>query len=354
MTIEERFRTAVSRFGRDWRPENKAPSEAEAIGNMLTIFRSIIEMQKRAIGPNGRIYCGLVESNTINAFAMESEEHEFVAILTGLIGLVFSAYNCFLADPDTLSEIGDPSKEIARTDIADILKSPALYAKDRFPTDGERKALGEELALFSCIFILLHEVGHVVCGHTSFLRKYSGLPSYDELPALPLSQDESALRLAFEWEADEYAAIAGYQVFRAIQARPESFPHLGALDVDRAWGICVTMVFALIGFVSGGRLDVGSATHPRPWFRYLWSMVSVESSDACRAHQPKTASLQQGFTDVGGWFLRNGLSFRIDTSPDDGLKGLSSEYEAAKSALVAHLPSLRRAERARRTIDSDP
>jgi hypothetical protein len=62
--------------------------------------------------------------------------------------------------------------------------------------------------------------------------------------------------------------------------------------------------------MGGGNLDRKSSTHPRPLFRYIWSRLSVEGSDSCKAFSPNAESLEDGFKETAGWFARNGLGFQ--------------------------------------------
>src|SRR5260370_3232976 len=137
---------------------------------------------------------------------------------------------------------------------AEIRKAHSSFvAASDVPKDFGRLTLARDLAIFTCFFILLHEVGHIVRCHPHFFRRKYGLSVYEEIPLAVAAGDLSRMRVAFEWEADEYAAITSYQILRTLHGHPH-FHGIGELGADHAWAISVSMTFALIAKLCGGNM----------------------------------------------------------------------------------------------------
>lgn len=300
------FRAAFRRYGEPWRVPDEESEDAKVSGCLLQAFRSAVSNQRRAIGPKGPIYCDLILNPSFNAMATVEGQHEFVTLFSGAINLIYTAYFDLLSDPRSLPCIGDPSHESVPDEaVARLRASVGRYRPNHLPKDAQRAQAARDLALLTCLFILLHEVGHIVGGHPVFIQRH-GMAVYEEIPLSSISENQSRIHLACEWAADQYAASASYQTARLILGNPEGFPALAPLHPDLVWGICAAMTFILIGYFTGG-LRLSSVTHPCSLYQYVWATVTVGEDRECQRFAPDAGILGEGFGEVGTWFERNNL-----------------------------------------------
>ena len=337
----ERFIAAFQSHGPLWRFQDENTIEAKAVLQLLEMLRWVVKAQKKAVGPRGLIGCDMIDNPNFNALAATYEQHEFVTLFSGAVDYIYLTYFALLSDPTTLASIGEASRESISQEFLDLLRTGhSTYTPAQLPKDPQRIQAARDLSLYTCLFILLHEVGHVVRGHPAFFQRKYGLSIHEEIPVSSASGKSSDLRLAFEWEADEYAAVTSYQCIRTLLQKPALFPSISCLDADLVWSISVSMTFCLIGHFSGG-LDASSPAHPRPRFRYVWSMLSVESAPECKIFSPQTPALQNGFDEVAGWFVRHRFDFTrqkstmLNDNADKVLEAFHKEYLAIRAALRA-------------------
>ena len=328
---EAQFRAAFKTYGVPWRGA-PGSSTAAITDVLLRLFRWAVSVQKRTIGPKGHTYCDILENPTFNALATTYRGHDLVTLFGGAINFIFSAYFTFLSDPKSLASLGHTSGHVTPPEALDSIRAcRVIYTTDHLPKDRQRVDAAHDLAILTCFFILLHEVGHVVSGHPLFLQRRYGLNIFEEV-ASQENQDQLDARMAFEWEADEYAADASYQLMRHMM-NAGSFPALKDIHPDMAWSIAASMTFFLIAHISGGNIDKKSVTHPRPIHRCTWSMLTVEGSKSCKAFSPDGDRFRNGIEEVLGWFLRNDLGIHAQESWESQVEDLQTEYGKAKQFL---------------------
>ena len=348
------FNIALGSYGQPWRFRDEKSIEAQALQLLFESFHAAIKNQRKAIGPKGIIYCDLIDNPTFNALATTYKGHEFVTLFSGAINRIYSFYFGLLSDPKSLSSIGDVSRESFRQEALDQIRSGRIISVESIlPKDAQRTQVARDLSLFTCLFMLLHEVGHIVRVHPTYLHRKYGLAVYEELPASSISIKQSKIRLAFEWVADEYAAITSYQIIHQLLENTAHFPGFQSLDKDFIWSISVSMTFAMMGHFSGGMYRK-STDHPPPTYRYIGSMLAVEDAKECKKYSPQGHSLQNGFREVVKWFNRNNLKLktedqtRSDHSTTSHEEGYKQEYKEVKTVLMKELDFLNNLEEERR------
>jgi len=316
---DDLFRMALGSYGPPWRFKDENSVEAQSVQQSLDFFRWAINSQRRAVGPAGIIHCDLIGNPAFNALATTYKNHEFVTLFSGAINSIYTTFFGMLSDPEFLPSICNALGESVSKKASELVRS-GMFLPSHLPKDAQRLQAARDFSALTCLFILLHEVGHIVQGHSTFLQRKQGMPIYEEVPVFTLNAKESETRLAFEWEADEYAAIASYQVVHALFQDISLFPTLQSLDTDLIWSISASTTFVLIGYFSAG-MTSSSPTHPPALYRYVWSMMSVEAALECKHFSPDSASFRAGFAEVANWFKRN----RLDIISG----GASAEYQAA-------------------------
>ena len=145
------------------------------IGMWLTFIRQVLKSQKRVHGPKGPIYCDVILSPIFNAFAPTSQGYEMIAIFSSAVSHIIAAHHCFLSDPKALLEIGNPLDENLAPDALDLFRNYHPLTSPHHHPKGERFVVATCLAWLACVFVVLHEVGHIVRCHTSYIQRTYGL-----------------------------------------------------------------------------------------------------------------------------------------------------------------------------------
>ena len=124
-------------------------------------------------------------------------------------------------------------------------------------------------------FIALHEIGHVIAGHSEAVQHYYGVAEFSELfenrerSTQDMERDQS-------WEYDADAVAIGLFVQyveelvanRLTNERTARFFESDGDPVSQALSFVVTALFVMFNYVRGSRYDLDLATsHPHPMVR---------------------------------------------------------------------------------------
>jgi hypothetical protein len=334
--IEQLFEDVLRPYGPPWRPGQGIDQYDDKYGGMLLEFvRKSVNSQKRVHGPKGPIFCAFVFNPKFNALATTARGYELIALFTGALSHLVAGHHCLLSDPESLQAVGDAKNERLSSDALEQFKNCSPLRQPHHHPKGERFGVATCLAWLSCVFVALHEVGHIVLCHPAYLERKYGVNIYEELPMLTSNHPEIDVAVAFEWEADEYAAITSYQLtYHLLQSG--SFRALRPLGVDFAWGLATSMIFLIIARFTRSWTRA-SRTHPSAFMRYVWSMMSVQGAPECVALNPNTASLQAGFAEVGNWFKRNEVEINSEKehwSIGDAMQHFEDQYGQVRAVLA--------------------
>jgi hypothetical protein len=345
--IERAFEQAFRGYGVPHRVSNASSIEAAGLKLLLDFLRFALQAQRKAVGPMGPAYFDIIENPAFNALATTHHGYELITIYLGAADYIFKLFFCFLSDAATLSSIGNADAESLPAEAIEALRGAAAYQPRMYlPKDEQRVMAARSLALLTCAFILLHEVGHIVRCHPAFLRRKYGAAAYEELPAIGWgTTHDRNIRLAFEWEADEYAAATSYQLWRTLQGA-DLFLGVKGIDADVVWSIAASMTFMIIAHLSGGDMIGDSATHPAPIFRYTWSFLSVTAAPECKSFSPDPESFNKGLQETLSWFARNKLGINLGGIGKEDVDNLAEkmkwEHDAVRESLREEFPLLER------------
>ena len=349
--IEKLFEDVFQPYGKRWQPGLGIDQyDEQYTSTLLGFIRNSVNSQKRVHGPHGPIFCDFILSPTFNAMATTKEGYELIALFSGAISHLVAAYHCLLSDPEALPGVGEARNQKLSSDALELFKHCRPLQQPHHHPTGERFVVATCFSWLSCIFLALHEVGHLVRCHPTYLQHKYGVKVYEELPMLNTNRREIDIVLAFEWEADEYAAITSYQLTHHL-VRAGNFRALEPLGVDFAWGLATSMIFLIVARLSESWAS-GSRTHPPPFIRYVWSMISVEDAPECAILSPRTEFLQAGFSEAANWFKRNKIKITSESesehwSLDDAMEQLKKQYSDVKAILVEERELLERLARDR-------
>jgi len=159
----ELFKLAFSRYGNPVTIPNEESIETFALKMLLELLRKALKGQKKSIGPEGPIYCDLLDNPTFNALATTRERHEFITLFMGAVDYIYRICFYLLSDPKILEGIGDSSQESLSADALASIQSGAFRTGPLWlPKNQTRVMAARDLALLTCYFILLHEAGHII------------------------------------------------------------------------------------------------------------------------------------------------------------------------------------------------
>lgn len=334
--IEHIFEDVVRPYGPIWSPGRGIDEYDDKYTGILREFvKKTMRSQKRVNGPKGPIFCGFVLSSRFNAFATASHEYELIALFSGAISHLVAGHHCLLSDAKSLPAIGDAKNEKLSPDALELFKQCIPLQQPHHHPKKERFAVATCLAWLSCVFVALHEVGHIVRCHPAYIERKYGISIYEELPMESSHNPTIDVAIALEWEADEYAAITSYQLTHHL-FQSGSFRALRPMGADFAWGLATSMIFLAMARLSRS-WTAGSKTHPAAFVRYVWSMLSVEGAPECAAFKPNGDSLRAGFSEVVNWFNRNDIeigSEKEQLSVAEAMEYLQNQYKQVRAVFA--------------------
>lgn len=337
MKEEEAFEEAFERYGKRWQP-GRGGAVDEALCQALVDFsRWCLRAQEKDHGPRGPIFCDLIVVEDFNALATNCHGHELVGLFSGVASTIFAGHHCFLSDRESLPTFGDPESQRLSAEALELFGSCKPLFKPEHFSKGARRLAALELLHLSFAFIVLHEAGHIIRCHPSYLRRRYGLGVYEEIPIQTKVLEGVPILKAFEWEADQFAASASYRLAHDLMTRVGALKHLRPLGVDYAWGLSVSMVFLAMAKLNGSWVKA-SATHPSALFRYMWSMHSVEKAPECVSLGPNGASLKAATAEVANWARRHsvvGVSSLKEVDSSSVAVEMAEEYNDIKEILTS-------------------
>lgn len=226
---------------------------------------------------------GIVPEIDINAVAFKSDHTESVGMFYGLLSLIFHYYSVLGCCSDFLPELKSNRKFDSENPISGIdaeeLKLQfqnirkmkgriGLAEHQKIPLDAGRFEYMADCGLYSCIFVFLHEIGHVIRGHTDLCE------ASDEGRKLLYEFGDSCNRIeskSLEIDADRFAAYIYSKYFLETAAKWENDKHR---YFRKAW-LSILLFFLLLDIRMGSKR---SSSHPAPAHRYAIVKKSILNS----------------------------------------------------------------------------
>jgi hypothetical protein len=219
-----------------------------------------------AMGP---VHFDYIENWDVNAFAFESDNHDFVGVYVGAIVTIYRFFGSLLAYPRLLMSIGNPLVE-------EEWESQAFDPKQlhRHPKDTARRSFAHLIATIAIDFLFAHEIGHLMNGHVKLLKKRNGMSLLAEFDPAQKNPEENLTRQTLEMDADSFAVGQGLvTAFGRAEDPSHVFPidwrqwYIPPTQALFAWTLSIYGFFRLFfrGTVNLDALD--STTHPPPNLR---------------------------------------------------------------------------------------
>ncbi len=307
-------------------------------------MREMIRMGREVPPPQlttGDIYLDFVDNATFNAAAIKLDGHELIGIYSGAIFLIYNYFSSFLSDPSVLPQIGNPSVETKDEETLAALRDRHLSdIAPRRPLDPTRNLAASRFAWGATCLLFLHEARHHMAGHLEFMRDEFALRDYIELPALPLSPEECAIRRALEFDAD--LGAAGTHMRWWLDAwGTNRIPELEALPPALSWCICVAMLYKIMDAEQMDR-PFQLATHPPAIARWLYTAFTANQANYIGVSiRLDDAFFEAGQSEVVRWWNEN----KLPVPKSANLSSVRSAIEHVRSTYDDHgkiMPRVRR------------
>lgn len=331
--IKQRFARVMGPYGESLNLVGEDAPQAAGLRELHAIFRYCVSVQTRAVGESGLVYFDYLDNSTFNAIAISDDTNDFVAVFLGLLTALYRISYCFFADPEVLPAFGDAKGErLMPAALASIRARENVVGQHQYPRDTKRYQAAQNMALTGCLLVLNHELGHVANCHPRFIRRHFGVNAHEELPIHPLSYEQAAVRRAFEWEADEYAAVCTYVFMHHFKS---VLPEVDALGLDYVQAAASFHLFLYIHKLAGVPFDSESESHPAPLDRWIWVTERLESHDRTKVLSPSHESVLRAITDVSGFWMRHKLADNqlVRLPNRDALMRTQARHDEASAAL---------------------
>lgn len=157
-----------------------------------------------------------IEDASINACVMIKNNYDHMWVNTGTVVDIFAYFSSVFSDSTMFPTIGDVKKEqnIIINGIFDNKTCQILYNSE--PQTDERRIIGNFAALLAYRYVLCHELGHLLNGHSYLLNTLYANGKVDMIAKYYMStfsenqQIKYALdRRTMEMDADSFAATNG-------------------------------------------------------------------------------------------------------------------------------------------------
>lgn len=269
MDDEQTFAEALKAHGKPVRLHELHDNLSHGLREQLEFYRSMAPYT----------YCGFLDNLNFNAVAALRNDREFIGIYLGAIMVVARYAYCLLSDPDMFPSIGNVSAESIEPQVIENLRRP--LEQERFPTarylprDPVRMRAAQHLAMCAYMILFFHELAHIELCHLKFLTDELGLPEYQEVTAMPLSEEEALLLRALEWDADNSALMTSLKVWRQTIANID-YSAIASLGAARSWFVAAQLLFWVMDFIQPPHRRGLLATHPSPNARLVNATMAAK------------------------------------------------------------------------------
>jgi hypothetical protein len=297
MTNSEIFHEKVlsrgGRFQREITPEEVKNSYDAIVGNAQDLIRAA-----REVVPNvPEIYVDFIYNGNINAVAFKSDNRYFIGIYTGTIFMLRSIIGRMLSDARLFRYAGDASAE--RSDLGSLTgytpDADIMYQKEELftPRDQTRREYAAFLQHHAIMFLVGHELTHILHGHIDYLNARRGAKITSELALLDSRDEEERLeRQSLELDADRRSIISRIDSLRmTLKSGSNGIAPWRTNQEDAAllifdWAISLNILFRLFGDERFSHVDpMGSAYPPLPLRQMMCYASAIEAVD--RAWDPR-------------------------------------------------------------------
>lgn len=252
-----------------------------------SIASSIMQSYGKSKKPIGFRF---IDEREFNAFASLDDDGSryWVEVNAAVPLLIMILFYRLLTDKRVLPYLDPGGEAVANYELPFIL-NPEVFDERvdwQVRTNAIRSFAAGTIADLCSTFVVLHEFGHIICGHTEGIRYYEKDEKLAELVSRPrkwlnaTARHIEALerRKAWERDADLIGAVLLAQFVDEL-ANPtfteertrRVFTNTKGVELEHTLAIAIAALFALFCYVQGSRRKLHKdSSHPHPHVRSLF------------------------------------------------------------------------------------
>jgi hypothetical protein len=242
-------------------------------GNIRDRAQDLINAARRDVPSLPEIHFDFILNGAINAVAFKSNERYFIGFNTGTIFLLRCVIGRMLSDSRAFKHVGNP--EVERGDLKPledyVPDAEMMYKKSTLltPKDPIRRAYADFLQDQAIMFLVGHELTHIIHGHVDYLRAQRGQKQTAELGGLKnRDQQERLERQCIELDADRRSIVSRIDSLRFTfdDANAPNPPWRGKVqhpvEMVFDWAISIDILIRLFGDLSFSRTEAVDSAYP--------------------------------------------------------------------------------------------
>lgn len=273
MTNSEIFDHATAAFGGRFRREDAPERARNTYLDIQDRAQDLISAVRRDLPKLPDIHFDFILNGHINALAFKTSGRYFVGFNTGTVYMLRHVIGRMLSDARLFGHIGDPTAE--RNDLRPLVDyapdADLMHAQEDLltPRDPVRGAFADFVQDQAIMFLVGHELVHIVHGHVDYLNVKRQQRVTAELGAFEgWSNEERLERQALEQDADRRSIFSRIDSLRftfenpkrkAVPWRPDT-KHPVELLVD--WALSVHVLFRLFGDIRFSLTRLADTPYP--------------------------------------------------------------------------------------------
>jgi hypothetical protein len=291
MTNSEIFHDETTPYGGRFQREHAPEAVRRSYDSVEKRANDLIR-SARAVVPNvPEIHLDFILNGKINALAFRSHDRYFIGIYTGTLFMLRSVIGRMLSDARLFRFAGDAKSE--RDDLGPLTgyvpDAEVMYKKEALstPRDRARRDYAAFLQDQALLFLIGHELTHILHGHIDYLRTKRGEKVTVELEWLGDTDEEGRLeRQCMEVDADRRSIASRIDSMRVglksgmeqiVSWRPkQEDPGLMIFD----WAVSIHILFRLFGDLRFSQVDPAKSAYPSLALRHaICEAAAVQAID---------------------------------------------------------------------------
>ena len=245
--------------------------------------------QSEFTAPKGKmpyVYFDFIDDLSFNAKAgFDEDGNEFIGLNHGAVLLIFDIFNRLLAHKAILPNIGFIDLEVNPVKLPALTRTYAdiqaffdhydlttlVRPKQKIRIDHARL-----LSEFALIFLVEHEMAHLLYGHVHYKKQKSGfsfIMEFDEDQAEQVFPPFT--NKCLEWSADSWSAAQAINRLIQLVEKSDTFDHLNSVynppesGVYINWAFSMWVIFRLMDVVRTAKGQEKSLKYPVPMERFI-------------------------------------------------------------------------------------
>lgn len=276
----------------DFNPENIQEESLRRIYTYQAIRANEVYSSFSAHYPRGKkriLDYKYIKGDKLRAYTTSIWKYDKIRVSSPTIYMVRSLCDQLLANEGFLPTIVGSDKYVKRENIPNFLADPFevnFQLQGEAPDNANRLLFSDLMADMCATFILCHEIGHIICGHTTFFKTLFNSECLDFFSITSSKDITVELKQAMEYDADIVASalLPQYieQLSKSVKSNKrhqEIFKEVisqGKLQEDILM-LSLMFLYAMFVYIQGrGELKYNAMSeHPHPLLRAMYVKDAV-------------------------------------------------------------------------------